>query len=167
MAARRACRSLSQGLQTGVNRGAAMLPIKASCAMSGDRSSHATRSGLSKSAEQIRSSDESGERPLPPRRSQHYPAHGIVTETNSAKLVNRPIEPFRTVSLACRPGCSLAYFQPCRVRLGQFPGVPFEESSSRRRAKTLSLHCRCIDLCEQGLQRLPCMALPLPIKGAR
>jgi hypothetical protein len=44
----KACRSLSPGLQLGVSRGAAMLPIKASCAMSGDRSSRATRSGLSK-----------------------------------------------------------------------------------------------------------------------
>ncbi len=26
---------------------------------------------------------------LYPRRGQHYAAHGIVTETNSAKLVNR------------------------------------------------------------------------------
>ena len=127
-----------------------MLQIKASCATSGDRSGRGTWSGLGKSAEQIRSNDESSDRPLP-RRGQHYAAHGIVTETNSAKLVNRPIEPFRKVSLACRPGCSLAYFQPCRVRLGQFPGVPFEESSSRRQAKTLSLHCRCIDLGEQGL----------------
>jgi len=35
-----------------------MLPIKASCAMKGDRSSRVTRSGLSKSAERIRSGDE-------------------------------------------------------------------------------------------------------------
>ena len=57
--------------------------------------------------------------------------------------------PLRTVSLACRPGCSLAYFQPCRVRPGRFPGVPFEASSSRRQAKTLSRHRRCIDLVSQ------------------
>ncbi len=62
MAARRACRSLSQSQQLGVSRGMAMLPIKASFAMSGDRSSRGTRSGLSKSAERIRSGDESGNR---------------------------------------------------------------------------------------------------------
>src|SRR5438128_9777387 len=45
---------------------------------------------------------------------------------NGAKLRIPRLEPFRTLSLACRPGCSLAYFQPYRVRLGQFPGVQFE-----------------------------------------
>jgi uncharacterized protein (AIM24 family) len=58
MAAGRACRSLSQGLQQAVSQGVAMLPIKASCAMKGDRSSRVTRRGLSKSAERIRSGDE-------------------------------------------------------------------------------------------------------------
>jgi hypothetical protein len=53
--------------------------------------------------------------------------------------------------LACRPGCSLAYFQPYRVRPGQFPGVPFEVSSSRRQAKPLSLYRSCIDLLSQAL----------------
>src|ERR1700694_3692013 len=59
MVARRACQSLSQDLQQSVSRGAAMLRIKASCVMSGDRSSRGTRRVLSKSAERIRSGDES------------------------------------------------------------------------------------------------------------
>jgi hypothetical protein len=33
---------------------------------------------------------------------------------------------FRPAGLACPSGCSLPYFQPRRVRSGQFPGVPFE-----------------------------------------
>ncbi len=70
---------------------------------------------------------------------------------NSTKQRIPRLEPLRTLSLACRPGCSLAYFQPCRVRLGQFPGVPFEVSSSRRQARTLSLYRRCIDLLSQAL----------------
>jgi len=41
-------------------------------------------------------------------------------------LANRAA--FLAVSLACRPSCSLAYFQPRRVRPGRFPGVPFEVS---------------------------------------
>ena len=57
MAARRACQSLNQDLQLGVSQAAAMLPIKASCVMGWDRSSRGTRSGLSKSAERIRSGD--------------------------------------------------------------------------------------------------------------
>ena len=70
---------------------------------------------------------------------------------NSTKLRIPRLEPLRTLSLACRPGCSLAYFQPCRVRPGEFPGVPFEVSSSHRQAKTLSLYRRCIDLLSQAL----------------
>lgn len=57
MAARRVCQSLSPDLRD-PNRGQAMLPIKASCATSGGRSSRATKSALSKSAERIRSDDE-------------------------------------------------------------------------------------------------------------
>jgi hypothetical protein len=60
MAARRACRSLSQDPQRDLTRAGGMLRIKALCAMSEDRSSRATRSGLGKSAERIRSGDESG-----------------------------------------------------------------------------------------------------------
>jgi hypothetical protein len=45
MAAKRACRSLSRSLQHAVSRGAAMLPIKASCAMSEDRNSHGQGAG--------------------------------------------------------------------------------------------------------------------------
>lgn len=56
--ARRACQSLSPDLQQDLNQGPAVLPIKASCVTSGDRSSRATKSALSKSAEQIRSDDE-------------------------------------------------------------------------------------------------------------
>ncbi len=70
---------------------------------------------------------------------------------NSAKSRIPRLEPFRTLGLACRPGCSLAYFQPYRVRPGQFPGVPFEVSSSRRQAKVLSLYRRCIDLLSYAL----------------
>ncbi len=58
MAARRACRSLSQDPQQDLTRVGGMLRIKASCAMSEGRSSRGTRSGLSKSAERIRSGDE-------------------------------------------------------------------------------------------------------------
>ncbi len=57
-------------------------------------------------------------------------------------LVSRVV--FRAARLACRPGCSLAYLQPRRVRPGQSPGVPFE--SSRCRAETLSLYRSRIDL---------------------
>src|ERR1700687_932354 len=46
--------------------------------------------------------------------------------SNKVQIV--PVEPVQAVSLACRPSCSLAYFQPRRVRAGQFPGVPFEVS---------------------------------------
>ncbi len=166
-----------------------MLRIKASCAMSEDRSSRETRSGLSKSAERIRSGDESralwfgtsvgkqpdrltsrldcrrfrsfnggwryaagksmrGDRPLP-RRSQRWPRTASLPKPKQHQTANSQLGPLRTVSLACRPGCSLAYFQPCRVRLGRFPGAPFEASSSRRQAKTLSRHRRCIDLVSQ------------------
>jgi hypothetical protein len=58
MAAKRACQSLSPDLQQGLNQDPATLPIKASCATSGDRSSRATRRALSKSAERMRSDDE-------------------------------------------------------------------------------------------------------------
>jgi hypothetical protein len=57
MAARRACQSLSPDLQD-LDRGPAVLPIKASYVTSRDRSSRATKSALSKSAERIRSDDE-------------------------------------------------------------------------------------------------------------
>jgi hypothetical protein len=70
MAAKRACRSLSRSLQHAVSRGAAMLPIKASCAMSEDRNSHGTRSGPSRSAERSRPDDESGNTP-PSVRDKH------------------------------------------------------------------------------------------------
>jgi len=192
MAARRACRSLSQGLQLGVSRGVTMLPIKGSCSMSGDRSSRGTGSGLSKWAEPIRSGDESGntarcdsprasrsnphwltsrpdcrrfrsfngawrhaagksmrgDRPLP-WRSQRWPRTASLPKPKQHQTANSRLGPHRTDSLACRQGCSLAYFQPCRVRPGRFPGVPFEASSSRRQAKTLSRHRRCIDLVSQ------------------
>ncbi len=49
-------------------------------------------------------------------------APGIATETKTALSCEFPrLKPFRPVSLACRPGCSLAYFQPSRVRPGRFP----------------------------------------------
>jgi hypothetical protein len=54
MAARRACRSLSQDRQQGL----AMLPTKASNWMSVDRSSRGTKRALSKSAGRIRSDDD-------------------------------------------------------------------------------------------------------------
>jgi hypothetical protein len=60
---------------------------------------------------------------------QRSPRTGTIAEANAAISCEfPPIEPFRTASLACRPSCSLAYFQPRRVRPGQFPGVPFEVS---------------------------------------
>jgi hypothetical protein len=129
-----------------------------SCVMSADRSSRGTRSVLSKSAERIRSGDESGKsahcgsgsasrsnRMLrsrldcrsfrSPNAGRQYAAGNPCEPTglaasqpnarraryryrhqNSTKLRLPPIEPFRTSSLACRPSCSLAYFQPRRVR---------------------------------------------------
>ena len=83
------------------------------------------------------------------RRARHRCRNQNRTKRTKQRIPQ--LEPFRTISLACRLGCSLAYFQPCRVRPGQFPGLPFEVSSSRRQAKTLSLNRRCSDLLSQAL----------------
>ena len=65
---------------------------------------------------------------------------------------------FWRYSSACRASCSLAYFQPRRVRTDRdFPGVP-RQVSSRRLAETLSFH-RCGS--PAG------MSLLFPSKGAR
>jgi hypothetical protein len=54
MAARRVCQSLSQDLNQDRQQGLTMLPTKASCAMSVDRSSRGTKRAPSKSAGRIR-----------------------------------------------------------------------------------------------------------------
>jgi hypothetical protein len=54
------------------------------------------------------------------RRARHRCRNPNSTKRTKQRIPQ--LEPFRTISLACRPGCSLAYFQPCRVRSGQFPG---------------------------------------------
>ena len=56
-----------------------MLRIKASFAMSEGKSSRGIRSGLSKSAERIRTGDESGKTAQPT-----FAAHGIATESKTA-----------------------------------------------------------------------------------
>jgi hypothetical protein len=151
MAARRACRSLSQGVQQGVSRGGAMLPIKASCAMSGDRSSRGTKSELSKSAEQIRSDDESGDRPFPA--GQHYAAHGFAAETRNQNSTKQRIA-------RLGPLGPLVWLAGRVVPWHTFNLVGFAWRFSRRVIRSikpppsgqrLGLHCRCIDLCEHGL----------------
>ena len=72
MAARRACQSLSPDPQN-LDRGPAMLPIKASYVTSRDRSSRATKSALSKSAERIRSDDECPDRAFGGSERAGYP----------------------------------------------------------------------------------------------
>jgi len=54
-------------------------------------------------------------------------------------------------SLACRPSCSLAYFQPRRVRLDRFPGAPFVELSSRPSGPNAQPLSPLIDLLSQAL----------------
>jgi hypothetical protein len=62
MAAKRACRNLSQDLSQdlsqGLAKGPAMLRIKASCATSWDRNSRETKSALSGFTKPIRSGDD-------------------------------------------------------------------------------------------------------------
>src|SRR6476469_6303591 len=65
------------------SQGAAMHPIKVSCAMSADRSSRGTRSGRSKSAEQIPSNGESSDRAFS-LASRHYAAHSFAAQTKTA-----------------------------------------------------------------------------------
>jgi hypothetical protein len=60
-----------------------MHPIKVSCAMSADRSSRGTRSGLGKSAEQIPSNGESSDRAFS-LASRHYAAHSFAAQTKTA-----------------------------------------------------------------------------------
>src|ERR1700682_5226331 len=83
MAARRACRSLTQAQQQSVNRGAAMVRIRALCAMSGDRSSRGTRSALSKSAERTRSGDES-------RKTAHCGSRRVILHSEIMALHDDP-----------------------------------------------------------------------------
>jgi hypothetical protein len=151
MTARRACRSLSQGVQQGVSRGGAMLPIKASCAMSGDRSSAGQRAS---SASQPNRSDPT----MSPATGlslagQHYAAHGFAAETRNQNSTKQRIA-------RLGPLGPLVWLAGRVVPWHTFNLVRFAWRFSRRVIRSirpppsgqrLGLHCRCIDLCEHGL----------------
>jgi hypothetical protein len=104
---------------------------------SGDRSSRGTMSELSKSAEQIRSDDESGDRSFPGRPTLRRARLRCRNQKpKQHQTENCPIRTARAVSLACRPGCSLAYFQPCRVRLALFQACHSKYQAAAVRPKT-------------------------------
>ncbi len=70
-----------------------------------------------------------------------------VAETKAARNKESP----RTTSLACRFGCSLAYFQPSRVQPGHLPGVPFEEIKWRSSGQNAQPPSPLYRLCEPRL----------------